>query len=233
MKLLLRILVVCIFAGTAINGSGAAENDFQKAVQAYAIGNFAAAIKLLLPLAKSGDAKAQRLLGRTYDFADGRTGVKSDNTKARFWYEKAVKQDYTPAFRELGTHLIREFRDAKRGYRLLKVAAERGDAKAQFSLGVYLSSSNWGLPEDRAAARKWFVKAIDQKYSIAATYLLRMHKEDGDLVEAYKWDLIDQFLEKRNKTFLLPDVREEMTKSQIAESQRRAKVWLRAHGEKP
>ena len=91
MKLLLRILVVCIFAGTAINGSGAAENDFQKAVQAYAIGNFAAAIKLLLPLAKSGDAKAQRLLGRTYDFADGRTGVKSDNTKARFWYEKGMQ----------------------------------------------------------------------------------------------------------------------------------------------
>jgi TPR repeat protein len=100
-------------------------------------------------------------------------------------------------------------------------------------LGLILSRSSWGIPEDRAASRKWFLKAIEQKYSIAATYLLKMYKEDGDLVEAYKWDLIDQFLEKRNKTVLLPDIREDMTKSQIAESQRRAKAWLRAHGEKP
>ena len=233
MKFLLRILVVSIFAGAAINGSDAAENDFQIAKRAYDKNNEVKAVKLLLPLAKAGDPKAQRLLGYLYELTDGTHGVKRDTTKARFWYEKAVKQDYTPAFRELGRHLIREFRNAKRGYHLLNVAAERGDAKAQFSLGLFLSSSNWGIPEDRAAARKWFIKAIEQKYSIAATYLLKMHRRDGDYVEAHKWDLIDQFLEKRNKTFLLPDVREDMTETQIAESQRRAKERLKAHGEKP
>ena len=233
MKFLLRILVVCIFAGAAINGSDAAENDFQIAKRAYDKNYEVKAVKLLFPLAEAGNPKAQLLLGSIYDLTDGTHGVKSDNTKARFWYEKAVKQDYTPAFRELGRHLIRESADAKRGYRLVMVAAERGDAEAQFTLGIYLSSSGWGVPEDRAAARKWFLKAIEQKYSYAATYLLKMYKDEGDLVEAYKWDLIDQFLEKRNKTVLLPDVREDMTKSQIAESQRRAKAWLRAHGEKP
>ncbi len=233
MKFLLRTLVVCIFAGVAINGSHAAESDFQTAKRAYDKNNEVKAVKLLLPLAKAGDPKAQLLLGYIYDLTDGTNGVKGDNTKARFWYEKAVKQDYTPALRELGRHLIVESKDAKRGYRLLKTAAERGDAKAQFGLGLMLSRSSWGLPEDRAASRKWFLKAIEQKYSVAATYLLQMYRRDGDLVEAYKWDLIDQFLEKRNKTVLHPDVREDMTKSQIAESQRRARAWLIAHGEKP
>lgn len=234
MKFLSHILVVCVFvAATVLNGTNAAADDLQKAERAYDKGNSAAAIKLLLPLAKAGNTKAQHLLGLTYDFADGRTGVKSDNTKAQFWYEKAVNQDYLPAIRDLGTHLLRELKNVKRGYRLLKTAAERGDAKAQFGLGIYLLRSNWGWPVDRAAARKWFIKAIEQKYSIAATYLLKMYKQDGDYVEAHKWDLIDQFLEKRNKTFLLPDVREDMTASQIAESKRRAKEWLKAHGEKP
>ena len=233
MKFILRIFVVCLFAGAAINGSRAAENDFQIAKQAYDKNNVAKAVKLLLPLAEAGDPKAQLLLGYIYDLTDGTHGVKSDNTKARFWYEKAVKQDYTPALRELGRHLIVNFRDTKRGYPLLKLAAERGDAKAQFTLGLMLTRSSWGLPENRTASRKWFIKALEQKYTIAATYLLLLHRRDGDYVEAYKWDLIDQFLHNRNKTIQHPDVREGMTKSQIAESQRRAKAWLLAHGEKP
>ena len=134
MKILSHFLLVCVFvAATVLNGTNAAADDLQKAERAYDKGNSAAAIKLLLPLAKGGNAKAQHLLGLTYDFADGRTGVKSDNTKAQFWYEKAVKQDYLPAIRDLGAHLLRELKNVKRGYRLLKTAAERGDAKAQFA----------------------------------------------------------------------------------------------------
>ena len=59
-----------------------------------------------------------------------------------------------------------------------------------------------------------------------------MYRADGDYVEAYKWDIVGQFLTTKG-SLVLPDVREKMTKSQIVESQRRAKAWLRAHGEKP
>ena len=228
-----RILVVCIFAGAALNGAGAAENNYRKAKRAYDKGNSAAAIKLLLPMAKAGDAKAQVLLGLTYDDADGRTGVKRNRTKALFWYEKAVKQDYTPAFRELGFHLVGTAKNPFRGYRVLKVAAKRGDAKAQWGLGLYLMSSNWGLPEDRAAARKWLLKSIEQKHVNAAFELLKWYRGEGDYTEAHKWDLIVQYLWKSDSTLLHPDIREKMTKTQIAESQRRAKTWLEAHGEKP
>ena len=233
MKFLFRILVVCIFAAAALNGTVVTAGDFQNAKRAYEKSNYAAAIKLLLPMAKAGDVKAQVLLGLTYDRAQGQTGVKRDRSKAQFWFEKAVKQNYTPAFRELGFHLVGTGKNPKRGLRILKVAAERGNAMAQWGMGLYLMSSNWGLPENRAAARKWLLKAIEQKYAHAATYLLEMHRQDGEYVEAYKWDLIDQFLSRRKRTSLLPDVREEMTKSQIAESQHRAKAWLKAHGEKP
>ena len=233
MKSFFRILVVCIFAAATFNVSEVAADDYQHAKRAYDNDKYATAIKLLLPMAKSGDAKAQVLLGRIYEFPYIRDGVKKDWTKAQFWFEKAVKQEYAPAYRALGFHLVKTGKNPKRGFRILKVAAERGDAIAQWGLGRYLMSSDWGVPKDHAAARKWFLKAIEQKFSFAAIYLISIYKGKGDYVEAHKWDLIEQFLEKRNTTALHPDVREKMTKSQIAESQRRAKAWLRAHGEKP
>ncbi|MHA1538030.1 MAG: hypothetical protein ACTSUD_10790 [Alphaproteobacteria bacterium] len=89
------------------------------------------------------------------------------------------------------------------------------------------------MQENRAAARKCFIKAIEQKFAFAATKLISFYEGEGDYVEAYKWDLIGQFLLKSKTPSRLPDIREKMTKSQIAESQRRAKAWLIAHGKKP
>ncbi len=233
MKFLFRILVVCIFAGAALNSAGAAENNYQKAKRAYDDNEYATAVKLLIPMAKAGNPKAQVLLGRIYDMPDGRPGVKKDRTKAQFWFEKAVKQDYTRGYRALGFHLVGTGKNPKRGLRILKVAAERGDAQAQWGLGLYLSSSNWGLVENRAAARKWLLKSIEQKHVNAAFELLKWYRGEGDYTEAHKWDLIVQYLWKSDSTLLHPDIREKMTKTQIAESQRRAKAWLKAHGEKP
>jgi hypothetical protein len=65
-----------------------------------------------------------------------------------------------------------------------------------------------------------------------------MYRADRDYVEAYKWDVIGQYLWEQQGAvvkgpLILPDIRRKMTNSQIAESQRRAKAWLKAHGEKP
>lgn len=234
MKILSRILVFCLLTtGVVLNNTDAAADALQKAKKAFDEGDSAIAISLLLPMARAGDPKAQHLLGRTYEDADGRKGAKRDRTKAQFWFEKAVKQDYTPAIRDLGFHLVREGTNPARGYRLLKTAAERGSAQAQWGLGLYLSSSNWGLPVDREAARKWLIKSIEQKFAFAAYQLLVWHRDESEYTEAHKWDLIAQHLWKSKSPSLKPDVREKMTKSQIAESQRRAKTWLRVHGEKP
>ena len=238
MQTFFRIIVVCLFAVAALKNSGAAENDYQNAKRAYDDNKYATAVKLLLPIAKAGNPKAQILLGRIYDMPEGREGVKRDRSKAQFWFEKAVRQDYTPAFRALGFHLVGTGKNSKRGYRLLKKAADRGDAEAQWGMGFYLMSSSWGSPADHVAARKWLLKAIEQKFAYAATHLLEIYQGNGDYVEAYKWDIIGQYLWEQQGSpvkgpLLLPDIREKMTKSQIAESQRRAKAWLKAHGEKP
>ena len=239
MQIFFRILVVCFFAGAPFNSLDAAENDFLIARRVYDKGSEAAAVKLLLPIAKAGDPRAQHLLGYIYDMTDGTAGVKGDDTKALFWYEKAVQQDYTPALRNLAFHLIREFKNVKRGIRLLKIAAERGDAEAQYGMGYYLWAPNtWGTQVDRPAARKWLLKAIEQKFARAATQLLLLYSADGDYIEAYKWDVIGQYLSEQQGSrvkgpLILPDIRRKMTKSQIAEAKRRAVAWLVARREKP
>ena len=135
--------------------------------------------------------------------------------------------------------LVRSFKNLKRGIRLLKVAAQRGDAEAQYSLGYYTRDpNNWGAPVDREAARKWLLKAIKQKYALVATQLLIMYKADKDYVEAYKWNVIGQYLWDQlgavvKGPLLLPDIRLKMTISQISEAKRRAVAWLAAHEENP
>ncbi|MCX6594785.1 MAG: tetratricopeptide repeat protein [Acidobacteria bacterium] len=52
------------------------------------------------------------------------------------------------------------------GLQETRKAAERGDAKAQFSLGVMYDSGQ-GVPQDYAEALRWFRKAADQGHTSA------------------------------------------------------------------
>jgi TPR repeat protein len=56
---------------------------------AYRIGDFAAAMAFLRPLAEQGDAKAQFQLGRMYAFGQG---VGRDPAEAIAWYRRAAEQ---------------------------------------------------------------------------------------------------------------------------------------------
>ena len=65
-----------------------------------------------------------------------------------------------------------------------------------------------------------------------------MYKADKDYVEAYKWNVIGQYLWDQlgavvKGPLLLPDIRLKMTISQISEAKRRAVAWLAAHEENP
>ena len=61
--------------------------DFGAADKAYHAGDYKAALAELQPLAKAGDAKAQRLLGKLY--ADG-LGLDQDYKQAGRWYMAAA-----------------------------------------------------------------------------------------------------------------------------------------------
>jgi hypothetical protein len=43
-----------------------------------------------------------------------------------------------------------------------RLAAEKGDARAQFSLGE-MYDTGWGVPRDDAQAAQWYRKAVEQE----------------------------------------------------------------------
>ena len=66
-----------------------AAQDFEAGLEAYESGDYAAALRLLGPLAERGDAEAQSRLGVMY--AAGR-GVPQDYDAAVKWYRLAAEQ---------------------------------------------------------------------------------------------------------------------------------------------
>ena len=71
-----------------------------------------------------------------------------------------------------------------------EIAAEKGDAEAQYNLGV-MYDLGVGVPEDDREAAKWYRKAADQGDSSGQLHLGRMYyRGEGvpkDFVKAYAW----------------------------------------------
>ena len=63
--------------------------DVEAGLQAYKKGDYSTALKELRPLAEHGDAQAQGVLGRMYDFGHG---VPQDYKEAVKWYRLAADQ---------------------------------------------------------------------------------------------------------------------------------------------
>src|SRR5437870_5213566 len=76
-------LASLLVAGTA---QAAAYDD---AFAAYQKGDYAQALKLFMPLAEKGDAKAQYNVGTMYNNS---LGVKTDYAEAAKWYRKSADQ---------------------------------------------------------------------------------------------------------------------------------------------
>jgi TPR repeat protein len=220
--------------------SSASADDYAKAVRAYDASRFATVVRLIEPLAKSGDPRAQHLLGRTYEGSQGRDGVRSSDAKALFWYEKAAKQGYVPGKRSLGKVLVRDRIDVRRGYYILLDLAERGDTQAQGMLGAYLTQQanlNYpkkylmpGTPED---GLNWLHRAADKKDTLAVQVLMRWYRDQGELPEGYFWDLVVGGVFGERGPRILPPISKRLSKQQRVDVERRAAAWLTARGIKP
>jgi TPR repeat protein len=73
--------------------------DVEAGLQAYKKGDYSTALKELRPLAEHGDAQAQGVLGRMYDFGHG---VPQDYKEAVKWYRLAADQGLATAQNHLG-----------------------------------------------------------------------------------------------------------------------------------
>jgi TPR repeat protein len=165
------------------------ENDNQRLVELYESANvavsegaFQRAHKLLKPLAESGDAEAQFLLGNLfYAGSDMAWDV------ARQWLNSAAEQNHAEALYclastgfepSLGEVAWRPPVD-KAECRLLQRAAELGSAQAQRDLGAYFSMGDAGFAEDQVQGRHWYLHAAEQGH-IDAQYNLGMMLLEGE-----------------------------------------------------
>ena len=72
---------------------------FEDGVAAYAVEDYATALRLWRPIAEQGDAEAQHNLGLMY--AEGR-GVPQDYAKALIWFRLGAECDHAGAQNNLG-----------------------------------------------------------------------------------------------------------------------------------
>jgi len=92
--------------GIALAATGASSalaspaERYEDAVSAYQKNDFDRSLKTLKPLAEKGDARAQYMLGRHYQFGQG---VKADKAEAYYWYKRAEGRGHLEAklFRQL------------------------------------------------------------------------------------------------------------------------------------
>lgn len=147
--------------------SAGAQAGLQEGVSAYKRGHFSVALKELTPLAESGDAKAQNILGEMHNSG---SGVPHDPVKAASWYRKAAEQGNGSAQTSLGVMYERGIgvpQDDKEAAAWFHKAAEHGYAEAQYILGGMYERGQGAIKTDLVQAHKWFTVAVATGFDIA------------------------------------------------------------------
>jgi uncharacterized protein len=117
-------------------------------------------------------------------------------------------------------------KDYKEAVRLYRLAAEQGNAKAQYNLGV-MYAEGLGIPEDYKEAFRLFRLAAEQG-DAPAQYLMGLsHYKGGgvmqDYVSAHMWWNLAAFNEHKEAVKMRKKVEKKMTPSQIEKAQEMAR----------
>ena len=147
--------------------------EYEKAIDAYHKGDYQTSVKLILPLAKNGFAKAQYNLGVMYEKGKG---VEKNLKKARKWFQFAAEQGLAKAQYNLGLMYGKGKgveKDYSKAVKWLNLAAEQGNGKAQTNLG-WMYETGKGVPRDVQKALSWYQLASDQGLAKAQEKLNRL-----------------------------------------------------------
>lgn len=159
----------------ALGLHASAHAGFAEGANAYNARNYALALKEITPLARSGNADAQHLLGLMYYM--GR-GVARDYKQAFMWHHKAAMQGKADAEYVVGAMYYTGNsvpQDQKQAVAWFRKAAEQGHAEAQHALGLMYRYHVAGMPQDvviaymlwNLAAASGNANATEQRASIA------------------------------------------------------------------
>ena len=175
---------------TAILEAKPASVRFKEGMAAIERGDYAAALRMLRPLAEQGDVTAQYNLGVMYRKG---AGVRQDDAEAAKWYRRAAEHGYARAqtslgfMFQIGKGVPLDHAEAVKWY---KRAAERGYAGAQWRLG-FMYRNGLGVPNSSTEAIRWIRMAAVQGHS-SGQFMLGTFYEVGESVsqsdtEAVKW----------------------------------------------
>ena len=212
-------LVVAALAGPLEDGLAADDK-----------GDWQEAVRLLEPLAKRGNVKAQEKLGRLYQRGKG---VERDYAAATDWYRKSAIQGDAAAQARLGFMLwlgVGTDRDYQEAFTWYRRSAEQGNRLGQVGLG-YMAMEGVAMAIDYATAAEWFRRAALQGDALAMLGLATLY-ENGrgvplDPIHAWAWydraskddgeyeqDIFERAARSRD------DLAERMTPAQIAEAKK-------------
>lgn len=131
-----------------------ADNRVKAGVDAWARGDYAAAVELWRGPADAGDSDAEFNLGQAYKL--GR-GVPADLNQAEKWYRLAAQQNHPQAQDNFGLALFQNGKHAD-AVQWLQRSAQRGEPRAQFVLGTMYFNGD-AVPKDWARAYAWILRA--------------------------------------------------------------------------
>lgn len=192
MKASVRIAALLLAATAAISPAICAQTTpaLADALIRYTKLDYIKSLEMLLPLAQSGDAVAQEVLGFMYARGEG---IPTDETAAYQWFTLAAEAGRTEAQFQLG-RIYRDGagvpQDSKTALYWFGKAAQRGSPDAMNAAGeIYLG--RYDIHVDYGAALEWFFQAAEQgsaqaMFNIGTRYALGQGVP-RDEVEAFKW----------------------------------------------
>jgi TPR repeat protein len=150
--------------------------EFTDGTLAYRWGDYERAYNEWLPLARAGNAAAQRNVGHLYRLG---LGVPKDLRVATDWYRLAANQGLSRAQANLGVMYLRGegiARDLIKAADWFNKAAEQGHVISQYNLALMLEQG-YGVPRNIREAAKLFAKASDAGHSKAGDRLAAILSE--------------------------------------------------------
>lgn len=141
----------------------------QAGTDAWARGEYAAAVAIWRPLAEKGDADAQFNLAQAYRF--GR-GVPINLGAAQAWYERAANKGHVNAQYILGRMMFMNGNHTG-GVRWLKAAADGGEPLAMLAYGTALFNGD-GVPQNQSLGYAYVSRAANKGLRAAGDTLADM-----------------------------------------------------------
>jgi len=145
----------------------ARDPSYQSGLQSFKNKDYQTAYNIWLPLAQSGNSKAQYHIG--YMYLNG-LYVTQNSVEARIWFERSAGQGDDNAQNDLGNLYLNGQgvqRNLDAALKWFQLSAKQGNATAQYNLGVVYS-----MKQMFSKAKVWFEASAMQGYA-KASYRLK------------------------------------------------------------